>query len=93
MGLDGRKLFLNLKDSVGGSVIFYWGGGGGGGNYFFVKKCVFYACFMFIGSWKCRKNFFELKLVRVGLQRTNNFLRCHVPVDMINISTNRNTLA
>ena len=46
-----------------------------------------------LGVESAEKSFFELKPVRVGLQRTNNFLRCHVPVDMINISTNRNTLA
>ena len=45
---------------------------------FFVQKCEFYARFMLIGSWKGKKNFrvgisFELKLVRVGLQETNNF--------------------
>ena len=46
----------------------------------FVQKCVFYACFTLIGSWKGRKNFrvgifLNKKLVRVGLQEINNFFR------------------
>ena len=44
----------------------------------FSQKCVFYACFTMIGSWEGSKNFrvgifFNKKLVRVGLQETNNF--------------------
>ena len=46
---------------------------------FFVQKCVFYACFMLIGSWKGRKNFgvgiFRVNTCLVGLQETNNFFR------------------
>ena len=39
---------------------------------------MFYACFTLIGSWEGRKNFkvgisLNKKLVRVGLQETNNF--------------------
>ena len=48
-------------------------------DYIFVLKCVFYACFLLIGSKKGRKKFrvqisLNKKLVRVGLQETNNFL-------------------
>ena len=40
---------------------------------------MFYACFTLIGSWDDDKNFrvgifWNKKLVRVGLQETNNFL-------------------
>ena len=33
----------------------------------FSQKCVFYACFLLIGSWE------GVRVVRVGLQETNNF--------------------
>ena len=54
---------------------------------FLVKKCVFYACFMLIGSWEGGKNFrvgiiLNKKLVRVGLQDTNNFFRPYLLVSL-----------
>ena len=48
--------------------------------YFFGQKCLIYACFALIGSRKYLKlkklegrDFWNKKLVRVGLQETNNF--------------------
>ena len=54
-------------------------------NFFFRQKCVIYACFTLIGSWEGRTKlrvriFFELKLVRVGLQETNTFFRYNLSI-------------
>ena len=37
-------------------------------HYFFGQKCVFYACFVLLGSWEGRKNF------RVGNFLNKNLL-------------------
>ena len=44
-------------------------------DYFFVQKCVFYPCFLGVGRAEqtLRLGFKKIKLVRVGLQETNNF--------------------
>ena len=51
-----------IKNRVGRSVKKYFL------HYFFGHKCVFYACFMLIGSWEGLKNF------RVGINLNKNLL-------------------
>ena len=61
-----RNLFVSCnglkKNRVGRSAIFFFL------HYFFGQKCVFYACFMLIGSWEGGKNF------RVGIFLKINLL-------------------
>ena len=58
--------------------------------YFLGLKCVFYACFTLIGSWEGGKNFrvgffLKKKIVRVGLQETNNFF--FRPINIVHTCT------
>ena len=61
-----KKLFVSCngqeKNRVGRSVKKFTL------HYFFGQKCVFYACFMLIGSWEGEKNF------RVGILLNKNLL-------------------